>query len=136
MSAHAAILLLCAVLGMSGVAIFWLATKLLSAREDLAVEKLAHADTAETLARSTVRINELETVGSEMYLELQSRAYQAESSSYIVICLEGKLANLVSHAASMNAKRFAEEKKAVGASIVELLLAFFFPASCGRTGAV
>jgi hypothetical protein len=136
MSAHAAILLLCPVLGMSGVAIFWLATKLLSAREDLSVEKLAHADTAETLARSTARINELETVGSEMYLELQSKAYQAESSSYIVTCLEGRLANLISHAASMNAKRFAEEKKAVGASIVELLLAFFFPASCGRTGAV
>jgi hypothetical protein len=133
MSAHAAVPLLCALLAMSGVAIFWLITKLLSARKDLAAEKLAHAD---TLARSNAQIKELETVGSEMYLELQSKAYDAEYRLHIVGCLERKIADLVSHAASMNAKRFAEEKRAVGVSIVELLFAAFFPANCGRTNAV
>ncbi len=136
MSAHAAVPLLCALLAMSGVAIFWLITKLLSARKDLAAEKLAHADTTETLARSNAQIKELETVGSEMYLELQSKTYDAEYRLHIVGCLERKIADLVSHAASMNAKRFAEEKRAVGASIVELLLAVFFPANCRRTNAV
>jgi hypothetical protein len=136
MSAHAIILLLCALLLVFAGTIVWLLTKLVAARKDLAVEKLAHGDTTETLATTNARLREVEIVGSEMYMELLSRADQAESRSYIVTCLEGKITDLVSHAASMNAKRFAEEKKAVGASILEFLLAVFFPAKCGRTGTV
>lgn len=52
MSAQAAIPLLCALLAMSRVAIFWLMTKLLSARKELVAERLVHADTIETLATS------------------------------------------------------------------------------------
>lgn len=136
MSAHAVILLLCALLLVFAVAIVWLITELVSTKKDRAAEKVAHGNTAEALETSNARLSEVEKKGREMYLELQSRAYQAESRSYIVTCLEVKITNLVSHAASMSAKRFAEEKKAVGASIVELLLAAFFPANCGRTNAV
>jgi hypothetical protein len=42
MSAQAAIPLLCVLLTVFGVAIFWLITKLLSVRKALAAEKLAH----------------------------------------------------------------------------------------------
>jgi hypothetical protein len=45
-------------------------------------------------------------------------------------------ASLVSRAATINAKRFEEEKKAVGASILEFLFAVFLPAECGRTNTV
>ena len=132
MSAQAAILLLCVLLAISCVGIFVLITKLGSVTKALASETLAHGDTAEALAKTNTRTNELETVGSEMYLELQSKAADAASRLYIMGCLEKKIADLVLHADSMNAKRFAEEKKAMGVSIVELLMAVFFPANCGR----
>jgi hypothetical protein len=99
-------------------------------------ETLAHGNTAQTLATTNARLRELETVGSEMYLELQATADNAAYRLKLAGFLEEKIADLVSHAASMNAKRFAEEKRAVGASVVELLLAFFFPGSCGRTDTV
>jgi hypothetical protein len=136
MSAHAVILLLCVLLAASGVAIVWLITKLLSVKKRLAAETLAHGNTAQTLTTTNARLSEVEKKGGEMYVELQSRAYQAEYRSNIIGCLEGKVTDLVSHAASMRAKRFAEEKKALGASIVEFLVAAFFPAGCGRTNAV
>ena len=136
MSAHAVILLLCVLLAMFAVAIVWLIRELVSTKKNCADEKVAHGNTAEALERSNARLSEIEKKGREMYLELQSRAYQAESRSYIVTFLEEKIADLVSHAASMNAKRFAEEKNAVGASILEFLLAVFFPAKCGWTSTV
>ncbi len=136
MSAHATILLLGVLLAVFGVAIVWLIRELLSTKKNWADEKVAHGNTVEALARSNARLSEIEKKAREMYLELQSRAYQAASRSYIVTCLQEKITDLVAHAASMNAKRFAEEKKAVGASIIELLLAVFFPAKCGRVSGI
>jgi len=136
MSAHATILLLGVLLAVFGVAIVWLIRELLSTKKNWEDEKVAHGNTVEALARSNARLSEIEKKAREMYLELQSRAYQAASRSYIVTCLQKKITDLVAHAASMNAKRFAEEKKAVGASIIELLLAVFFPAKCGRASGI
>ena len=136
MSAHATILLLGVLLLVFGVATVWLTMKLIFTLKKLATETLAHGNTVQTLATTNARLRELETVGSEMYLELQATADNAAYRLKFVGFLEKKIADLVSHAASMNAKRFAEEKKAVGASIVELLLAFFLPGSCGRTDTV
>jgi hypothetical protein len=136
MSAHAVILLLCALLLVFGVAIVWLIRELVSTKKNFAAEKVAHGNTAQSLATTSARLSEIEKKGRAMYLELQTRAYQAESRSYIMTCLEKKIADLVSHAASMNAKRFAEEKKAVAAGILEFLLAVLFPASCGRASGV
>lgn len=136
MSAHAVILLLCVVLAASSVMMVWLITKLLSVKKDLAAETLAHGNTAQTLVTTNARLSEIEKKGGEMYLELQSRAYQSEYRSRIVGCLERRIADLVSQAALMSAKTFAAEKKAIGASIVEFLLAALFSGSCGRTNAV
>jgi hypothetical protein len=104
--------------------------KLISTKKGFAKETLAHANTSQMLVKSNARINDLERIGSGMFLELQSRAYEAEYRWHIVACLESKLSDLAARAAAMDAKRLAEEKKAVGVSIVELLLAFFFPAKC------
>lgn len=132
MSDHAAILSLCVLLGASGVAIVWLLMKLFSVKKDLAAERLAHVNTAHTLTTTNARLSEIEKKGGEMYLELESRAYEAGYQSAIVVSLKGRISELVAQRASMNAKRFAEAKKAVAASTVEFLLAAFFPASCGR----
>jgi hypothetical protein len=136
MSAHAAILLLCALLTVFAVAIVWLIRELVLTKNNFAAEKVAHSNTAQYLATTNARLSEIEEKGREMYVELQSTAYNAAYRLKIVACLEKKIADLVSHAASMNAKRFAEEKKAVAASILEFLLAAFFPASCGRASGV
>jgi hypothetical protein len=136
MSAHAVILSLCALLAVSGVAIVWLIRELVSTKKNFAAEKVAHGNTAQSLATTNARLSKIEKKGHEMYLEFQASAYNSAYRLKIVACLEKKIADLVSHAASMNAKRFAEEKKAVAASILEFLLAAFFPASCGRTSGV
>jgi hypothetical protein len=136
MSAHSAILLLCVLLTILGVANVWLIRKFISARKALAAEQLAHGNSARNLAIANARINTLETVGHEMYLELQSKAYSQGYLGYIVPCLEKKISALQSQARSMSARRFAEEKREVGVSIVELLLAVFFPGKCGRANAV
>jgi hypothetical protein len=136
MSAHAVILLLSALLAAFAVAIVWLIRELVLTKKNFAAEKTAHTNTARTLATANARLSEIEKKGREMFLEFQSTAYNAAYRLKIVACLEEKIADLVSHAASMNAKRFAEEKKAVAASIVEFLLAAFFPASCGRASGV
>lgn len=136
MSAHAAILLLGVLLAVFAVAIVWLIRELVLTKKNLAAEKIAHSNTAQSLATTNARLSEIEEKGREMYLEFQSTAYNAAYRLNIVGCLKKKIAELVAHAASMNAKRFAEEKKAVGASILEFLLAAFFPASCGRASGV
>lgn len=136
MSAHTIISLLSVVLAVFAVAIAWLISELVSAKKDLASEKLAHADTTHSLDRTNARFNELRKVGSEMYMEFQATADNAAYQLKIVAFLEKRIADLISHAATMNAKRFAEEKKAVGASILEFLFAVFFPASCGRRSTV
>jgi len=136
MSAHAVILLLGAVLLVFAVAIVWLIRELVLTKKNFATEKVAYGNTAQTLATTNARLSEIEEKGREMYVEFQFTAYNAAYRLKIVGFLEEKIADLVSHAASMNAKRFAEEKKAVAASILEFLLAAFFPASCGRASGV
>lgn len=136
MSAHALILLLCVLLAVFAVAIVWLAMKLVSTLKKLAAETLAHGNTAQTLATTNARLSEIEEKGREMYLEFKSTAYDAGYQLSIVGCLQKQIAGLVSHAATMNAKRFEEEKKPVGASILEFLFAVFVPAKCGRTNTV
>jgi len=136
MSAHATILLLGVLLVVFGAAIVWLIRELVLSKKNLAAEKLAHGNTAQTLVTTNARLSEIEEKGREMYVEFQFTAYNAAYCLKIVSFLEKKIADLVSHAASMNAKRLAEEKKAVAASILEFLLAAFFPASCGRASGV
>jgi hypothetical protein len=136
MSAHAAILLLGVLLAVFAVAIVWLIRELVLTKKTFAAEKVAHSNTAQSLATTNARLSEIEEKGREMYLEFQFTAYNAAYRLKIVSFLEKKIADLVSHAASMNAERFAEERKAVAASILEFLLAAFFPASCGRASGV
>ena len=83
MSVDSAILSLSLLLAVFGAAIVWLITKVISVRKALTAEQLAHADTAQTLAIAQARINTLEKVGYEMFLELQSKAYREGYLSYV-----------------------------------------------------
>jgi|ERR1700723_733862 hypothetical protein len=118
MSFHSVALALCIVLmTVFGLAAFYFKQESKSLTKDLAV--------------AFARIEELQRIGHEMYLELQDKAGKAAYLDHIVPCLEGKISDLISQAATMNAKRLAEEKRELGARIVDLLIGVFFPGKCG-----
>jgi hypothetical protein len=130
MSSHSVALGFCIVLmTVFGWAAFYWGKKSISLTKELAAERLAHAI-------ASAALEELKMVGHEMYIELGDKAEKAAYLEHIVPCLEKKIAHLVSHAASVNAKRFAEAKRELGTCIVELLIAVLFPAKSEVTSGI
>jgi hypothetical protein len=127
MSSHSIALAFCMVLMtvFGSVAFYW-GKKSISLSKELAAEKIGHANTTQALVFVSAALEELKTVGREMYLELGDKAEKAAYLDHVVPCLEKTILHLVSQAASMNAKRLAEEKRELGARIVEFLIGVFF----------
>jgi F0F1-type ATP synthase membrane subunit b/b' len=122
---------LCVVLTtVLGLAALYFMQKSISLTRELASAKLARARTTAALALASARIEELQRVGHEMYLQLGEKAEKAAYLDHIVRCLEERISHLASQAASMNAKRLAEEKRELGAYVIELLINVFFPGKC------
>jgi hypothetical protein len=93
----------------------------------LGVEREEHARTKLALADACAKVEELDTVGREMLPELRTASGNAAYFSVIVPFLEKELSRFVSRAASMKAQHLAEEKRELGARVLELLIGFFFP---------
>jgi hypothetical protein len=128
MSSYSLALAFCVVLmTVFGLAALYWGKKSTSLTKELAAEKLDHANTTQALASACAALEELKTVGREMYLELGDKAEKAAYLDHIVPGLQQKISYLVSQAASMNAKRLSKEKRELGSRIVELLIGVFFP---------
>jgi hypothetical protein len=128
MSFHSIILPLCMVLmTVFGSIACYFIMKSISLSKQLASEKLARTQTTTVLIAAFGLIKDLRRVGHEMYLELEEKADKAAYLGHLVPCLKEKISHLVSHIDSMNAKRLAEEKRELGAYIVELLISVFSP---------